>query len=303
MNNQKIILAGGSGYLGQTLANYFNHKGFEIIILSRKLPKHKQPYTYLLWDGKTIGAWQDALEGSLAVINLAGKSVNCRYNEENKKAIYASRQDSTRVLGKAIQECEHPPKVWLNSSSATIYRHAEDRPMDEFTGDIGKGFSVDVCQKWEQAFEEMVTPSTRKVVLRTSLVLGKGGGVYPTLAQLAKIGLGGTQGSGKQMVSWIAEQDFLLAVDFLIQRESLAGVFNLASPNPIPNQLFTKAIRKSVKCPLGIPLKTWMVTLGTFAMGTENELVLKSRWVVPTRLLNEGFEFLYPEVKMALEKL
>jgi uncharacterized protein (TIGR01777 family) len=237
------------------------------------------------------------------VVNLAGRSVNCRYNARNRQEIYDSRLDSTRAVGEAIAACETPPPVWLNASSATVYRHALDRPMDEATGEIGTGFSVDVCLKWEQALRDAPTPRTRKVALRTALVLGPGeGGVMEAFLRLVRLGLGGTMGRGDQFVSWVHVGDFLGALDFLIDRQ-LEGAVNVAAPNPLTNREFMAALRRACRVPAGLPAAAWMLEIGAVFLGTETELILKSRRVVPGRLLAAGYQFRFPEAQEALHDL
>ncbi len=227
----KLILPGGAGFLGRVLTDYFAPQ-YEIVVLSRgnQAPKGAR---LVRWDGETLGDWVQECDGAEAIINLAGRSVNCRYNEANKQEIYESRLKSTRVLGEAIALCKNAPRVWINSSSATIYRHAQDRAMDEATGEIGHGFSVDVCQKWEAVLNEADTPSTRKIALRTAMVFGpQSGGVMDAFATLARRGLGGTLGSGNQFVSWIHADDFTRSIEWILQHENLSGAVNCASPKP-----------------------------------------------------------------------
>ena len=303
MRLKKIILAGGTGFLGQAIINRFNTSDTQIIVFTRGSSRKEKNVSYLNWDGKTNGNWVNELEGADVLINLSGKSVDCRYNEKNKAEIISSRINATKVLGGAINKTKNPPKVWLNCASATIYRNAEDRPMDEFDGEIGTGFSVDVCKQWEQSFNEAKTPNTRKVALRISMVLGKGGGVIPVMTKLVKAGLGGKMGNGKQYISWIDEEDFLNALVWLIENEKALGVYNLAAPEPIPNKEFMKLMRNRLHKRIGLPAAEWMLRIGAVFLKTETELILKSRRVVPTKLLNEGFKFKFPSAEQALEKL
>jgi uncharacterized protein (TIGR01777 family) len=298
----KIVIAGGSGFLGQELGEYFKAKGHEIVILTRSINTKGFAFHYVQWDGKSIGDWCTELDGADVLINLSGRTVNCRYNQKNKQQIYDSRLNSTRVLGLAIKQCENPPKVWLNSSSATIYRSEFERPNEEENGIIGEGFSVDVCKQWEEVFFKSELTQTRKVALRSSLVLGESGSVLPAYQDLAKKGLGGTQGSGEQYVSWIRIEDYVRAIQFLIENE-LSGVVNVCAPNPVKNKEFMAAIRSSVGRNFGLRTYPWMVKLGAWFMGTEAELVMKSRRVVPKRLLDMGFKFRFPMIKTVLKAI
>ncbi|MCB0493087.1 MAG: TIGR01777 family oxidoreductase [Cyclobacteriaceae bacterium] len=298
---KKIILAGGSGFLGKCIIDHY--RDAQIVVLTRGKSNTRENVQYVNWDGKTLGAWAEQFEEAEVLINLNGKSVDCRYTEANKKLIYSTRLESTEVLGKAIQQCENPPKLWINSSSATIYRHALDRPMDEVNGEIGTGFSVDVCQQWEKTFNSIETGSTRKVAIRTAIVLGKNRGALKPLKNLARLGVGGKQGPGNQYFSWIHEQDFVNIIDFIIKHEELNGEINVSSPNPVTNEHIMQALRKAVNVPLGIPMPSWLLEFGAILIGTETELVLKSRRVVPKRLLDAGFKFKYLEIENALTDL
>jgi uncharacterized protein len=238
------------------------------------------------------------------VINLAGRTVNCRYLAENCMQIYASRLDSTRVVGAAIAQCENPPPVWLNAASATIYRDAYDKPMDEVSGELGKGFSVDVCRRWEQGFFDAPTPRTRKVALRSAMVFDVGtDGVWEAFAGICKLGFGGPMAGGRQFVSWIHGKDFCRAVDFLIENQSLSGAVNLAAPNPLPNREFLAQLRDAIRMPIGLPTLRFMLELGAWLRKTETELLLKSRRVVPKRLLDAGFTFAFSEWADAAREL
>lgn len=296
----KIVLAGGSGYLGSVMTAYYAKGGNEIIVLSRKAQPDNGNVRTIEWDAKTTGPWCEALEGADLLINFTGRNVNCRYNEENKREILESRLDSTSVLGTAIRRLKRAPKVWIQSASATIYRHAEDRFMDEVNGEIGEGFSVEVCKRWEEEFQAQPTPHTRKVLLRTGIVLGRGGGVMPRLINLVKSGLGGKQGNGKQYISWIHEQDLAGIIDWLYKHPLADGVFNCTGPNPVRNKYFMDTLRTLCKVPLGFPSPKWLLEIGAWLIGTETELILKSRWVMPARLLEAGYEFRFPTLGPAL---
>lgn len=300
---RKIVIPGGTGFIGQVMAKHFVAQGDEVTILTRKNSEQKDGIQYIQWDGKNLGDWATTFEGADAIINMAGRTVNCRYNETNKQQIYNSRLFSTEVIGIAIAQCKQPPTLWINAGSATIYRHALDRPMDEATGELGSGFSVDVCQKWEATFDKMETPHTRKLMLRIAMVLGREGGVIPAFMNLVKRGLGGTQGKGNQYISWIHEYDFVRVIEWLMAHQEVTGIFNVASPNPEPNHLFMKALRQIMKIPFGLPATKWMLEIGAWLIGTETELIVKSRRVIPGRLQELGFELKYPHIKDALEEI
>lgn len=256
------------------------------------------------WDGKNLGEWAREIDGADVVINLAGRSVNCRYTPENREAITSSRVDSTRVVGEAIARAGHPPPVWLQMSTATIYAHRYDAPNAELTGIIGGDepnvpetwrFSIEVARAWERALDEIDTPGTRKVALRASMVMSPDSdGVFDTLLGLVRKGLGGNAGDGRQFVSWIHGDDFVRALRFLIEHEELSGPVNIASPNPLPNREFMRGLREAWGIALGLPAMRWMLELGARFLKTETELILKSRRVVPERLLEAGFVFEHP---------
>ena len=253
------------------------------------------------------------MNGADVVINLAGRSVNCRYHARNRAAILSSRVDSTRVLGEAIRNCDRPPRVWLQASTATIYAHRYDAPNDEITGLLGGHepdapdtwrFSIDVAQAWERACTEIETPQTRKILLRSAMTMSRDrGGVFDVLLALVRKGLGGTNGDGRQFVSWIHETDFVRAVQFLIDRDDLSGPVNLAAPNPLPNREFMAALRQAAGVRIGLPATRWMLEIGAFFLRTETELILKSRRVVPTRLIQAGFRFQFPDWPNAAQAL
>jgi uncharacterized protein len=299
----RIVLSGGNGQVGNILARHFHAQGHTVIVLARK--GFAAPWRVVEWDGLTLGVWMRELENADAVVNLAGRNVNCRYNAAHRREIMDSRVHSTHVLGEAIAQLSAPPRVWLNSSTATIYRHAFDRAMDETTGEIGGNepdvprswrFSIQVATAWEETFFAAATPRTRKVALRSSVILSPDrGGIFDVLLRLVRFGLGGKSGSGKQFVSWIHDADFARVVDFLIAHEEFGGVVNVASPNPVANTEFMRELREAWGAHIGLPASKWMLEFGAILLRTETELVLKSRRVVPGRLLASGFEFQFPD--------
>ncbi|MGR3764281.1 TIGR01777 family oxidoreductase [Rossellomorea sp. NS-SX7] len=291
---KKIVLAGGTGFVGQYLEEQFSSLGYEVMIISRNNPN-------ITWDNTK--ELIRALEGSDLLINLAGKSVNCRYNEKNKNEILLSRTETTEILGSAIKECVNPPRLWINSSTATIYRHSEDRPMTEEGGEIGTGFSVEVAKEWERSFFSFDLPFTRQAALRIAIVLGSNGGVLTPYRNLVKFGLGGVQGDGTQMFSWIHIEDLYKMILFIKEREDLSGVFNCSSPYPITNRELMDALRNEMNKKAGLPAPKWMLEIGAIFIRTETELILKSRWVLPERLINEGFNFTYPTIGKALKEI
>ncbi len=299
---KKLIIAAGTGFLGQVLVNHFKNKFDEIVILTRGKSHTIDKIKYVNWNAKTFSGWEYELENATVLINLAGKSVDCRYTEKNKKEILLSRIESTKILNKAVLKCQNPPKHWLNSSTATIYRFSLDKQMDEINGEIGNDFSINVALSWEKAFFKIETPNTLKTALRTSIVLGKNGGAFIPLKTLAKTGFGGKQGKGNQFISWIHEEDFANAVDFIIQKE-ITGVINVVSPEPIPNSNFMTRLRKAVDFPFGIPVNIFLLKIGSLFIRTEAELVLKSRNVIPKRLLENGFKFKFGDIDTAFENL
>lgn len=307
----KIVIPGGTGQVGTALATAFTRDGHEVVVLSRR--PEKVGWKTVEWDAETLGPWAEEIDGADVVINLAGRSVNCRYTPENRRLIMDSRVNSTRVVGKAIANAAHPPKVWLQMSTATIYAHRFDTPNDDVTGIIGGhepdapdtwNFSIDVARNWERAAEEAVTPETRKVMMRASMIMGPGkDGIFDTLLKLVKFGLGGTAASGKQYISWIHEDDFIRAVYWLIAHDELSGPINIASPNPMPNKEFMRSLRDAWGTKIGLPAAEFMLSIGAFLMRSETELILKSRRVVPKLITDSGFKFEYPDWKDAAEDL
>jgi uncharacterized protein (TIGR01777 family) len=312
----RIVLPGGSGQVGRMLAGYFQERGHHVTVLTR-LP-YAATWQTVHWDGENPGPWTEYLESADVCINLAGRSVNCRYHEANRKAIYDSRINSTRLLGQVIAALAQPPGIWLNASTATIYRHAVDRPMDEATGELGGhelisphrrapgtwNFSVRVAKDWEAAFFSAPTPNTRKLALRSAITFSPvAGNAFAVLLNLVRFSVGGTQGNGRQFVSWIHELDFARAVEFLIARADIDGPVNIASPNPLPNREFMAVLRDAWGMPNGLPAPAPLIELAAIFLCTESELVLKSRRVIPGRLLEAGFQFRFPHWPEAAEDL
>ncbi|MCK0132342.1 TIGR01777 family oxidoreductase [Flavobacteriaceae bacterium F08102] len=296
---KKIILAGGSGFIGKALHTHLKSKGYQLIVLTRS-PKHPDD---VLWDGKTLGDWTAHIEGAFALINLAGKSINCRHTEENKKAILATRLETTQVLGNAIAAATHPPQVWMNASAAGIYPHDATQPLSEYDLQYGTDFVAEVAIAWEKTFHEINTPHTRKIALRTTLVFGDDGGAFIPLKKLSQVGLGGKQGSGKQKVSWIHRKDYVKALSFLLEHEELSGPINLCAPQPTDNQTLMAALRKAVKMPIGIPQPAWLLRIGAQLIGTPPELILHGMNVIPTRLVEANFTYEFPSLALAFDDL
>ncbi len=307
----KIVIPGGSGQVGHMLARHFHANGHTVTVLSRN--PRPAPWRVVSWNGVTTGDWIADLEQSDVCINLAGRSVDCRYTAANRRTIYESRIQSTRLLNQILPSLNRAPRLWVNASTATIYRHALDRAMNEGEGELGGNepgapdtwnFSIDVAKAWEEAFFSTPTPLIRKIAIRSAITLSPDrGGVFDVLLGLVRRGLGGRQGTGAQFASWIHEADFVRAIDLLIAHEEFSGVVNLASPNPLPNCDFMRALREAWGIRFGLPNPEWLIEIGTLLMRTESELVLKSRRVVPGRLLAAGFQFLFPVWPSAAREL
>jgi uncharacterized protein (TIGR01777 family) len=299
----RVVIPGGSGHLGTLLARSFSEGGHEVVVISRNRGLTR-PWRWVAWDGRRLGRWAEEIDGADAVINLAGRSVDCRYTKKNQREILLSRVDSTRVVGEAIAASQNPPHVWLQASTATIYAHRFDAPNDEHTGLIGGNeqgapkswhFSIDVARAWERALDEANTPRTRKVKLRSAIVMNAGdGGPFDIYLRLVRFGLGGAHGGGRQWMSWIHSRDFVRAVNWLIDRRFVDGAVNLAAPNPLTNAEFLRELRQARGRGFGLPATKLMLEGGAFLLRTETELLLKSRRVVPARLIESGFRFDFP---------
>jgi uncharacterized protein len=290
----KVVIAGGTGFIGSFLTKEFNKAGHEVLVISRRAG------TVRWTDFRGI---RNALENADLLVNLAGKSVDCRYNARNKEKILISRTLTTKILGQAIEQCENPPTLWINSSTATIYRHAEDRTMTEADGDIGDGFSVYVATQWEKTFFSFHLKQTRQIALRMAIVLGKTGGVIKPFLNLVRFGLGGRQGNGRQIFSWIHIADVFGVIQFVLENKELSGVFNCSAPDPVSNEMLMKSFREKTNTKVGLPSPDWLLRMGAVMIKTETELILKSRWVLPEKLLKAGYKFQYPSLNEALENI
>ena len=307
----KVVIPGGSGQVGTVLSRAFHADGHEVVVLSRR--PEVRPWRVIGWDGMTLGRWQDAIDGADVVINLAGRSVNCRYTVANRHEILQSRLLSTRVVGRAIAGARRAPRVWLQASTATIYAHRYDAPNDEFSGVLGGTepnlprswrFSIDVARAWERAFEESATDRTRKVLLRSAMTMSPDpGGVFDAFLTLARLGLGGRAGDGRQFTSWIHHHDFTDAIRWIVDHDDIEGAVNVSSPNPLPNSEFMRVLRQACDVPFGFPATRWMLEIGALFLRTETELILKSRRVVPARLQESGFRFRWPDWPSAARDL
>ncbi|MFZ4929479.1 TIGR01777 family oxidoreductase [Chryseobacterium sp. Mn2064] len=295
----KIIIAGGTGFLGEHLERYFTEKGNQVYIFTRNPKRSNEIY----WNAKDLGDWKNRLENADVLINLTGKSVDCRYHDKNKQEIYTSRIESTHVLQIALDECMNPPKIWLNASSATIYVHSETHVNTEENGIIGDDFSMNICKNWEKEFFAINNEKIRKVALRTSIVLGDKGRAFPKLKAIIRMGLGGKQGRGNQMVSWIHIGDFCKAVEWIIQNEEISGPINITAPEPISNETMMRTLRKKLNIPLGLNAPVWQLEIASIFLKTETELLLKSRNVYPENLIKRGFRFAFPNFDQALAQL
>ena len=304
MKGLRIVIPGGSGQVGTVLARHLHGAGNEVTVLSRS--PAPAAWRTLRWDGASLDpAWTHTFEDADAIIHLSGRSVNCRYSAANRRQIINSRVQPTLLVGRAIEQAARPPKLWMNASTSTFYRDAYDRPQDEFTGELGGSeagmpdtwnFSIDVARRWEEAFYASNTPGTRKIALRSSMTMSPDeGGVFSVLLRLVRFGLGGTQGSGKQFVSWIHDLDYCRATDFLIAHTEIVGPVNLTAPNPLPNREFLRELRRAWGTTSGLPATQWMLEIGAFFLRTETELILKSRRAVPSVLEANGFEFDFPQ--------
>jgi len=300
----RIILAGGTGTIGRILQEHFASLGHDVVVLTRRPEIEQHPKARMLaWDGRSRGDWWRELDGAAVLINLAGRSVDCRYTPANKAEILNSRLESTHALGEAMLAVKSPPPLWINLSSATVYRHAEDKPMDEDTGELGDDFSPRVVKAWENEFFRHKREGVRQVAVRCAIVFSNKGGAFPRYAQLMRLGMGGRHGSGRQYVSWVHEHDVARFFQWLIETPGAEGIINLAAPNPLKERDMLKAMRDRAKPWIALPTPEWMLRIGARIIATETELILKSRRVVPSRALRLGFTFKHESCESAVREL
>ncbi len=295
---KRVILPGGSGFLGRSFADYLVQRGYKVAVLTRSPQVGSRDVQELAWDGKTLGAWAEALDGAAAIVNFTGKSVDCRYTPENRREIVDSRVDSVRVLGQAIERCSEPPPVFVQAGSLAIYGNTRQR-CDE-NAPHGKGFSVEVCERWEAAFSSLDLPQTRQVLLRIGFALGKGGGALEPLAAFARFYLGGTIGRGKQYISWLHLDDLNEMMLWAMEHEHIEGTYNATGPRPVTNAEFMRQLRQTLNRPWSPPVPAFAVRLGSRLMRTEPELALTGRNCIPARFIEQGFRFRYTKLEEAL---
>jgi uncharacterized protein (TIGR01777 family) len=298
----RVVLAGGSGFLGQALAKVLIGKGYEVVVLTRGADRERIGIRYLHWDAETLGDWSQSIEGAKALVNLTGRSVNCRHTPEHRREIMESRVNSVRVLREAVSRCAQPPEVWIQASSLAIYGDPGDRWCDD-DAPHADGFSEEVCKRWEGEFENIETPGLRKVVMRIGIVLDADSGALPVLARLTRFFLGGRVGHGRQYVSWIHIADLTRMFVAAIERPEISGVFNVTGPNPVTNAVFMRELRRALYRPWSPPVPAWATRIGAFFLRTEPSLALTGRRCRPKRFLENGFRFEFPELRGALADL
>lgn len=307
LSGNRIVIAGGSGFLGHSMADHFSEAGGEVTILSRSRPKGNGRWSYASWDGRTLGTWLETLDGADAVVNLAGRTVNCIKTPDHQDEILRSRVESTRVLGEAMRAVKSPPPVWVQMSTAHIYGDPPSVVCSEDSAE-GIGLAPSIGRAWEAAFAESRLSSQRGVIMRTSFVVGRdrgaGGGALATLGLIARLGLGGKVGKGTQGMSWIHENDLNRLFAKAITDDSMSGIYIVSAPNPVSQMDFMRTLRKVIRMPIGLPAFEWMVRMGApLVFRTDPELVLYGRYVVSKRLSGAGFEFQFPELESALRDL
>lgn len=300
---KKLIIAGGTGFIGQALCNHFKKNYDKIVVLSRKENKIQDNIVYLLWDGKTTGVWAAEFENAHAVINLSGRSIDCRFTDKNKKEILSSRIVSTRIIGETILKCKNPPEIWINGSSAALYPNSEIIAMTEYSAQNASGFMAEVTRAWEKAAADFMLPTTRKFFVRTTLVYGAQGGVLPVLIKIVKKGLGGPMGTGSQKISWIHVEDFCRIIEWMLVNKNASGAYNMAAPQAVSNKKLMQVLRKKMGVLIGLPAPEFLIKVGAFFIRSEPELILDSRNIFPERLIKEGFEFNYHSIEESIASL
>lgn len=300
----RVVLAGGSGFLGRALAEELVREGYEVVVLTRRPSKSIGPRVReVAWDGRNVCAsWARELEGAAVLVNLTGRSVDCRYTAENRREIVESRLNSVEAVGRAVRACNEPPRVLVQAGSLAVYGDAGTRVCDEHAP-AGLGFPVDVCLQWERAFDSLELPRTRKILLRIGFVLGRDGGALPKLTRLARLYMGGAVGDGRQYISWLHVRDFCRLVLWCVERPEAEGVFNATGPCPVTNAEFMCELRCALKRPWSPRTPAWLVHLGAFFLRTEGELALTGRRCIPDRLVEMGFKFIYTNLESALADL
>jgi len=299
---KRIILAGGSGFVGQALAPVLVANDYEVVVLGRGAAHRRDGVDYLQWNGETVADWANAIDGAEAIVNLMGRNINCRHTPENRREIVRSRVDSVRALGEAISHCAIPPKAFVQTSGIGYYGDTGDHAIDE-DASHGNDFPAEVCRQWEGAFEALDLPATRKVVLRLGVVLGRDGGALPMLEKLTRFFLGGAVGSGRQFISWIHVADVVRIFASAIEQPDLTGVFNATSPAPMTNAEFMRELRRVLHRPWSPPVPAPLARAGAWLMGTEGDLALLSSRCIPRRFLEHGFQFQFPNLPDALADL
>lgn len=306
LDGKKIVIAGGSGFLGTSMARFFSAAGASVATLSRSVPKVSDDWRHHVWDARTLGPWAESIDGADAVVNLVGRSVNCIKTPDHQDEILRSRVESTRVLGAAMRSVTSPPPVWVQMSTAHIYGDPPDLVCTESSAE-GTGFAPEIAQAWERAFSESKLPSQRGVIMRTSFVIGRdrgaGGGAMATLRLIARLGLGGRVGSGNQGMSWIHEQDLNRLFSQAINDTAMSGIYIASSPNPVSQIEFMRTLRRVIRMPIGLPAFEWMVRFGApLFLRTDPDLALYGRYVVSERLTDTQFDFHYPQLEAALRE-
>jgi hypothetical protein len=299
---KKLIIAGGSGMIGHLLAQHFVAQHYDVVVLSRSQSKERNGVRFVQWDGVQLGEWVQELENSEGVINLTGKTVNSRPTKANKEEIITSRVLSTKLVGHAINQCNIPPKVWINAGGAGVFSGIDHLPKDE-QSPLGNEFAADVARAWENAFDSIATPATRKVYMRIGLVLKAHEGLLEPLEKLVKLGLGGAAGSGKQYYPWIHYQDLLQIVEYLLTNPNASGIYHAVGPDPVTNATFMQSLRQIHGISFGLPAPDFAVIVGAYIIGTNGALALSDNYVFPKRLLSEGYKFLFSDIRTALEDL